>query len=151
MTGVRFYSSSVALEWRRLMSGTGDSDGVTTGITKLFLPNVLAAYKLVREIKYNNVIAHIMTGHGGFSEYLHRFRCKESPVCICDFAIDETVPHILFECQIFALRRYNLEQEVGCSVSLADIGILMGSKFREKFLSYCTEIANIVILRNKIK
>ncbi|GBP96368.1 hypothetical protein EVAR_65698_1 [Eumeta japonica] len=29
-------------------------------------------------------LAQTLTGHGGFSQYLHRFKLKDSPYCACD-------------------------------------------------------------------
>ncbi|XP_048481539.1 uncharacterized protein LOC125489547, partial [Plutella xylostella] len=82
-------------EWnRRYKSGT------TASVTKMFFPDAVEAYKLVRKIKPAGILTQVMTGHGGFSEYLNRFKCKESPSCICDPNCAETVEHVLLDCPV---------------------------------------------------
>ncbi|GBP01739.1 hypothetical protein EVAR_72846_1 [Eumeta japonica] len=46
-------------------------------------------------------LAQTLTGHGGFSQYLHRFKLKDSPYCACDPAKIQDVLHVLEECQCF--------------------------------------------------
>ncbi|GBP00885.1 Retrovirus-related Pol polyprotein from type-1 retrotransposable element R1 [Eumeta japonica] len=47
-------------------------------------------------------LAQTLTGHGGFSQYLHRFKLKDSPYCACDPAKIQDVLHVLEECPMFA-------------------------------------------------
>lgn len=54
--------------------------GTTASITKMFLLDVKIAYSITRKIQVTSVKAQVMTGHGGFSEYLNRFGCKAHPV-----------------------------------------------------------------------
>ncbi|GBP90259.1 hypothetical protein EVAR_89378_1 [Eumeta japonica] len=42
-------------------------------------------------------LAQTLTGHGGFSQYLHRFKLKDSPYCACDPAKIQDVLHVLEE------------------------------------------------------
>ncbi|XP_072935007.1 uncharacterized protein [Epargyreus clarus] len=72
--------------------------GTTAGVTKIFLPDAAKAYRVVRKMEITGVRTQIITGHGGFSEYLNRFRCKESPSCTCEPGELESVPHILSDC-----------------------------------------------------
>ncbi|CAB3250211.1 unnamed protein product [Arctia plantaginis] len=75
-------------EWnRRYQSGHEAS------VTRVFFPDARDAYCLMRKIRPQGVATQILTGHGGFSQYLHRFRCRESPSCICDPAQDEDPAH----------------------------------------------------------
>ncbi|XP_046976642.1 uncharacterized protein LOC124542800 [Vanessa cardui] len=53
-------------------------------VTRTFLPNIRQAYSLVRGTKLNQTHIQILTEHGGFGEYLHRFGLKDSPGCECD-------------------------------------------------------------------
>ncbi|GBP97951.1 hypothetical protein EVAR_82185_1 [Eumeta japonica] len=46
-------------------------------------------------------LAQTLTGHGGFSQYLHRFKLKDSPYCACDPAKIQDVLHVLEECPMF--------------------------------------------------
>ncbi|XP_073958603.1 uncharacterized protein [Choristoneura fumiferana] len=108
---VSFVRRSIRLatldEWnRRYMSGENRS------CNKAFLPNAVAAYRIVRKLETTNIRTQFMTGHGGFSEYLERFRCKDNPSCICDPNARETVPHVLLECPVFDQERVQLEIEI---------------------------------------
>ncbi|XP_048488717.1 uncharacterized protein LOC125491245 [Plutella xylostella] len=132
-------------EWnRRYKSGT------TASITKIFFPDAIDAYRTVRKIEINNVLTQVMTGHGGFSEYLNRFKCKESPSCTCDPQQVESIPHLLFDCPVYGFSRYELEQRAGVTLSAENAKhIIMNKEVRQAFLEYCINIANKVIARNK--
>lgn len=78
---------------------------------RMFLPDAIETYKMVRQFKPTGVVTQVLTGYGGLSEYLNRFGCKDNPSCICEPGIEETVAHILFECPVFGLERYDAEQE----------------------------------------
>nr|XP_049706041.1 uncharacterized protein LOC126056565 [Helicoverpa armigera] len=83
-------------EWNRRYT-----TGETASVTRVFFPDAREAYRLVRKIQPQGILTNIFTGHGGFSQYLHRFKCRESPSCVCDPAVEESVQHILFQCPIF--------------------------------------------------
>ncbi|XP_063540783.1 uncharacterized protein LOC134749694 [Cydia strobilella] len=84
-------------EWNRRYT-----TGETASTTKLFFPDAVAAYRTVRKIEFTNPMTQLMTGHGGFSEYLHRFKCKENPSCICEPGKPESIPHLIAECPQFS-------------------------------------------------
>lgn len=131
-------------EWnRRYVSGE------TASVTRMFLPDAIAAYHVIRHVRPTGILTQILTGHGGFSEYLNRFKCKESSSCTCDPSVSESIPHILIECPIFAIERYNIEQELNIILKREEIGDIMLGKNREKFLNYCQKIAQKVISKNK--
>lgn len=121
----------------------------TASVTKIFLPDAKRAYSVVRKFEATSVRTQIMTGHGGFSEYLTRFRCKENPACICDPEKSETVLHILFDCPVHSGERYKIEQELSLKLDTTSVATIMASKDRDRLLEYCTKIATIVINRNK--
>ncbi|XP_026331273.1 uncharacterized protein LOC113238652 [Hyposmocoma kahamanoa] len=114
----------------------------TASITKIFFPDAIAAHKIVRKIEMTGVMTQTMTGHGGFSEYLKRFKCKENSSCICEPDKVETVPHILLDCPVFAPERFNIEQEIECKITTDSIGNIMIGKNRDIFLRYCNQIVN---------
>ncbi|XP_037302623.1 uncharacterized protein LOC119193021 [Manduca sexta] len=64
-------------EWSRRYA-----DGETASTTKLFFPDAAEAHRVVRKIDPDPVLTQVFTGHGGFSDYLYRFKCKESPACL---------------------------------------------------------------------
>lgn len=89
----------------------------TARTTRRFFTNVKMAHKVMTKIgDMNNTLAQLLTGHGGFRSYLHRFRLSPTPDCICDDVSPETVEHILTECPIYDYRRWETEIEMGCAV-----------------------------------
>lgn len=125
-------------------------DSSTTGsITKTFLPSVDKAYRIVRGTRLTPIQIQILTGHGGFGEYLHRFHLRSGPGCECDPDTSETVWHILLECPRFQLAKHNLECEIQTELTKTTITtILENAKTRSKFLNYAESIASIVTRRN---
>lgn len=108
--------------------------GETAAITKWFLPDAIQAYKIVKQLQPTGVTTQIMTGHGGFSEYLNRFKRKESPSCICDPSISESVPHIILDCPTYGSERYELEQRLKTQLKRNNICEIMTDKKNEKVL-----------------
>jgi hypothetical protein len=125
--------------------------GETAAVTKLFFPDALKAYRCIRKTVPTNLKTQIFTGHGGFSAYLNRFRCKESPSCVCDPEKGESVPHILFECPVHESDRFNTEQKIDMRIEEKNLQNIMSSTHVEEFLTYCTNIAQKVVKRNKTK
>ncbi|XP_038221608.1 uncharacterized protein LOC119839414, partial [Zerene cesonia] len=110
--------------------------GGTAGVTKLFFPSAAAAYKTVRKIDITHHTTQVLTGHGGFAFYLHRFKLKENPSCLCQPGVEETIPHLLLECPIFARDRYAIEQKLGITMTVENLSEALGEKRREEFLRY---------------
>ncbi|XP_063623904.1 uncharacterized protein LOC134795903 [Cydia splendana] len=125
--------------------------GETASITKLFFPDAVKAYRMTKKFTPTNLKTQLMTGHGGFSEYLNRFKCKESPSCICDSNKQETVPHILFECPVFGKERFEIEQKTKFDITAANLQNIMNSTEMENFLEFCLQIVKKVVQRNKTR
>ncbi|GBP16456.1 hypothetical protein EVAR_72839_1 [Eumeta japonica] len=77
------------------------AEGSTGEITKCFFPRVEQAYRVLRKVEITSQMAQTLTGHGGFAQYLHRFKLKDSSYCACDPAKILEVLHVLQECQCF--------------------------------------------------
>ncbi|CAH2087894.1 unnamed protein product [Euphydryas editha] len=90
-------------------------EGETAGVTKVFFPDAVAAYRIISKIEVDRFVTQVLTGHGGFSEYLHRFKCKESPSCACDPPCSESVFHLLLDCPIHLYDRLECEMRLGLS------------------------------------
>lgn len=75
---------------------------VTGAVTRMFLPDVREVKIMMGGRAFTNMEAQLLTGHGGFKAYLHRFRLADSPHCICDGETGETLEHIPFECPRFS-------------------------------------------------
>lgn len=126
--------------------------GESAGVTKLFLPDAIAAYRQMRKIEITPLLVQVITGHGGFSQYLHRFKCKSSPACICDQTTEETVTHLLVECPKYNRWRSDLELRLGKIVTQATFcEMLHSTNERSHFIKFCIDIAKDVINRNKTR
>nr|XP_037871018.1 uncharacterized protein LOC119629397 [Bombyx mori] len=123
-------------EWDRRYSAEQ-----TASVTKLYFPIASEAYRIIRNIEMTKEVAQAFTGHGGFSEYLARFKCKESPACICDPYVDESVAHVLLECPVFGSARFDLEVELGQRLHARKLPNLMKKTCaRNLFLKYAIKI-----------
>ncbi|XP_045781588.1 uncharacterized protein LOC123878461 [Maniola jurtina] len=112
--------------------------GETAGVTKIFFPDAVAAYRIIGKMEVDGLVTQVLTGHGGFSEYLHRFKCKESPSCVCDPGVSESVLHLLIDCPVHMYERMKLEQEIKIKLSTRNIAeIICDTKKRATVLKYC--------------
>ena len=122
----------------------------TAKTTKIFFPNAREAYQLIRKMELDPLLVQVLTGHGGFSEYLNRFKCKESPACACSTGANESIEHVLTECPIYGKERYNIEQEINRKIEIKSIAeIIKNKEIRCKFTKYCKAIAKKVVNKNK--
>jgi len=49
----------------------------------------------------------MVTGHGNIRSFLHHFKIIENPMCPCS-TTDQTLDHLLFECELLSKERDNL-------------------------------------------
>ncbi|XP_037877005.1 uncharacterized protein LOC119630715 [Bombyx mori] len=66
-------------EWNRRYT-----EGPSASGTKIFLPDVYIAQKFIKSESINMHLTQVLTGHGGFSEYLNRFRSSNMPLLLQD-------------------------------------------------------------------
>ncbi|XP_013197886.2 uncharacterized protein LOC106140796 [Amyelois transitella] len=125
--------------------------GETAGTTKIFFPVASDAYKVVRQITLSGPITQILTGHGGFADYLCKFKCRNSPECECDPGVNETVPHLLTDCPIFGRQRADLEYKIGCKIILDNLAGIIRNKNRKDFLKFMKYIVTVVNKKNSSK
>lgn len=91
-----------------------------------------------------------MTGHGGFSSYLYRFKCKESPSCVCDPQVEESALHIITECPVYGMQRFETESEIGTEINKNNLyKIIENKESRYIFIEFCKKIASKVVYKNK--
>lgn len=122
----------------------------TAGTTKIFFPNVKTAYKTIREIAPSHLLCQAFTGHGAFAQYLHRFKLKDSPDCACNTNSDETIIHLLTDCNKYRLERMNLECKIKNKIVQSRLEeIIADSKIRYAFLEFTIKIVLDMIERNK--
>ncbi|XP_045458937.1 uncharacterized protein LOC123669339 [Melitaea cinxia] len=132
-------------EWNQRYRG-----GETSGVTRVFFPDAIAAYRITSKIRVDGLVTKALTGHGGFSEYLYRFKCKGSPSCVCDPGCSESVLHVLLECPTFAYERLRLENQTGVHLTEGNLCEIIKNKLsRELYLQYCIKVVKAVNIRNK--
>ncbi|GBP80357.1 hypothetical protein EVAR_54745_1 [Eumeta japonica] len=91
------------------------------------------------------LLAQILTGHGGFAQYLYRLKLKNSPYCACAPDEVQNVLHVLKECLFFV--KELVETETGTGVKIVrqgfpnlvndDKNIAIFSKFCEGVTRRC--------------
>lgn len=122
----------------------------TAEVTKLFLPDVQQAYRFVRCTKPEYKLTQMLTGHGGFASYLHRFKCKDSPACVCDPNKEESIVHLLTECPRYATQRMDIEIKTQYKVTPRNLNdLLVGKNTKDAFLTYSLRIVEDAVKRNK--
>ncbi|CAH2090323.1 unnamed protein product [Euphydryas editha] len=92
----------------------------------------------------------VLTGHSGFSEYLHRFKCKKSPSCICDPGCSEFVLHVLLDYPAHDYKRQKLECQLDVILELDSLSELVYGNNKDLFLQFCIKVCKIVNNRNGI-
>ncbi|XP_045772149.1 uncharacterized protein LOC123872063 [Maniola jurtina] len=119
-------------------------------VTKRFFPDIRQSYPIVKKLKMNNQLAQLLTGHGGFGEYLHKYKLKDNPFCNCDGVSPESVVHVICKCPKFAYDRAKVELMMGYDVLEENFrNIIANSKCREIFLKFALKIIRSVNKNNK--
>ncbi|GBP68559.1 COP9 signalosome complex subunit 4 [Eumeta japonica] len=99
------------------------------------------AKRVLSRFTITSPIAQTLTGHGGFAQYLNRFKLKDSPYCACAPDKVQDVLHVLEECPIFGRER--AETEAGTGVVVARHGfpaLLDDETNRKTFLEFCERV-----------
>lgn len=132
-------------EWNRRYQ-----EGETAATTKIFFPSAITAYPIIKRIDLDMIMVQVITGHGGFSEYLNRFKCKESPACLCDPEMKESSLHVVIDCPMYIRERYEVEMEMGMQIKIDTVSRAIGqNNTRNLFIKFCKTVSKRVINRNK--
>lgn len=100
-------------EWQRRWDASGNGRW-----THLLIPRIEPWISRKHgEVNYH--LTQILTGHGGFREYLHRIGAATTPDCPSCPGITETAKHVLLECPRFEQDRRRLECITGSRVTVA--------------------------------
>ncbi|GBP87388.1 hypothetical protein EVAR_34775_1 [Eumeta japonica] len=95
-------------------------------------------------------VAQTLTGHGGFAQYLFRFRSWDSPYCSYDPAKIQNELHVLEDCDMFLRERAAHEAEFGVRILGHHFPeILDDAHKRGKFIKYCESIVNKCNKKNR--
>lgn len=96
------------------------------------------------------IVTQVLTGHGGFLEYLHRFKIAASPLCPCAGGAEESILHILCECPMHGLRRFDTEQTLDVRIYPGSLHEIVEDEVNRKiFLKFAIYVAKQCIQRNK--
>ncbi|XP_052738569.1 uncharacterized protein LOC128198262 [Bicyclus anynana] len=124
--------------------------GETAGITKIFFPDVLNSYNIIRKLQPTYLLTQIFTGHGGFAEYLHRYKRKDCSGCVYNETTKETIPHLILNCPQHDAAREDLQQELQMNLSRDSIPtIIKNISSRDVFIKFCHRVGNIAMSRNR--
>ncbi|GBP63825.1 hypothetical protein EVAR_48083_1 [Eumeta japonica] len=97
--GTHGYRGKRAIRAASLDEGKqGYTERDTGEITKCFFPRVKEAYRILSRFMMTPLLAHTLTGHGGFAQYLNKFKLKDSPYCAPSDKVQDVL-HVLEECQ----------------------------------------------------
>ncbi|GBP35915.1 hypothetical protein EVAR_23164_1 [Eumeta japonica] len=115
------------------------AEGSTWEITKCFFPRAEQAYRVLKQIAMTSQVAPTLTGHGGFAQYLFRFKLQEdSPYCACDPSKIQDMLHVLEDCDMFHRERVALEAGIDVRISRRHFPEIMEDKVKiDKFLKFC--------------
>lgn len=78
--------------------------------TRRFFPTVETRIQ-AGWMKPNYRLTQFLSGHGDFLSYLHKFKRKDSPICLCGEE-EETVEHVVLRCNRFAAPRIRMYREI---------------------------------------
>ncbi|XP_052751319.1 uncharacterized protein LOC128200797 [Galleria mellonella] len=121
----------------------------TAAITKLFLPDVRKAYKIVKAIDIDNTTTHLLTGHGGNRSYLHRFKLTDNPNCLCDNETPQTIQHLMFDCQRFSKDRHECEMRMDATLSENNIEYIFEDNLtRDIFIKFAKSLLRVIAREN---
>ncbi|GBO99006.1 Putative 115 kDa protein in type-1 retrotransposable element R1DM [Eumeta japonica] len=103
-------------------------------------PKVIRAASLDEWQRYTEALRKL-TGHGGFAQYLNRFKLKDSPYCACAPDKVQDVLHVLEECPIFGRERAETEAGTGVVVARHSFPALLDDQTNRKtFLKFCERV-----------
>ncbi|XP_046975349.1 uncharacterized protein LOC124541478 [Vanessa cardui] len=94
VTSVKWHLRQLTLaNWQ-----TKYSSSTTGTTTKIFFKDVKVAHKIPNHINLDNKLAQLLTGHGGFADYLYKYKLNDDPTCDCDSNTRETIIHLICQC-----------------------------------------------------
>jgi ribonuclease HI len=102
----------------------------TTGSgTKKFFKTIKDALEFKKHIGVSFELSQALTGHGALKQYLNRFKIIDSPACPCDNTSEQTVDHVLVECQMFNCEQFKLSKKLRVSaLSMQEISERINNK-----------------------
>jgi len=90
----------------------------------------------------------MVTGHGNIKSYLYRFKIKNSPMCSCNRG-EQTVDHILFNCELVEQERDILKAAVLRSENWPVIKDILMNKYCKKLKKNSRTVYLLINYREK--
>jgi ribonuclease HI len=113
-------------------------DNTTKGaITKTYFPLITDRLKL--KINATQNLTTMLTGHGNIKAYLYRFKIIDNPMCSCQRG-EQTVDHILFECELTEKERTKLKAAVMKSEKWPVNKVELMNKYSKSFKTFTDNI-----------
>jgi len=115
-----------------------------------FIPNIMS--RITEKIPITESLCQVITGHGKFKDYLHRFQITESCRCECNEG-DETVDHLLYECKLHDAA--DIRENLIASAQLHNVDwpirkdLLLRENMLTDFQRYCATLVKKCKERNK--
>ncbi|GBP70542.1 hypothetical protein EVAR_47925_1 [Eumeta japonica] len=95
-------------------------------------------------------MAQILTGHGGFVQYLFRLKLRDSLYCACDPTKIQDVLHVLKKRYMFLWERVALITEIDIRVARQHFMEIMDDTLRkDKFLKFCAMVVDCCVKLNR--
>ena len=117
--------------------------------TKVYLPTVTDAYRVLKSVKLTPTLTQALTGHGGYGEYLAKYKLKDSAECECDSQKRETIIHLLTDCPILSRARMETEQKMNTTISEEKIkDIVKNKKHCALFMDFCIYVTTYSLRKN---
>jgi hypothetical protein len=93
------------------------------------------------KISTNQSLTTMMTGHGNIKAYLHRFKLIDSATCPCRDNNDQTIDHILYECEILKTQTDSLRLTVSKTDSWPANKCTLISRYYSEFKKFINQIS----------
>jgi hypothetical protein len=107
-------------------------------ITKDYFP--IVAERMKMKIITTHNLTNMLTGHGNVNAYLHRFKIANTPTCPCG-KTDQTIDHLLHECDLLITQRYTLRSRISKSESWPISKDILITKYYKAFTRFTNKIS----------
>ena len=106
--------------------------------TKAYLPDVHKAFKFIKNNTLTPILTQALTGHGGYGEYLAKYKLKDHSCCRCNSEQSESILHLLIDCPILSTARRETENYIENTIDIHTIPSIIQDKTKSGyFLQFC--------------
>ena len=94
-------------------------------------------------------LTQVLSGHGNFNSYLHKFKRSESPICIECNNMEETSSHTIFSCVKWQSYRDTLRLQIGSEISPTNLVRLLTET--EEYWNFITNSIRAIMKEKETK